>query len=148
MSKVGRDTGGPRDGVKGEPRESGSHLPAPDSPDTFDPFESFDAHDRAAGRLSSARGSISGSASDHPPEEPVYTRSRRTSGDTSATNKERASSSQRPARSLKGRALGYLSRREYSRAELARKLTPFAEESDALEPLLDDLEREGWLSDS
>jgi regulatory protein len=59
-----------------------------------------------------------------------------------------AKKSQRPARSLKGRALGYLSRREYSRSELARKLKPFVEESDSLETLLDTLEAENWLSDS
>jgi regulatory protein len=56
--------------------------------------------------------------------------------------------SQRPTRSLKGRALGYLSRREYSRAELSRKLMPFTDDADALEALLDALEREGWLSDA
>ncbi|AOJ11151.1 recombination regulator RecX [Burkholderia mayonis] len=60
----------------------------------------------------------------------------------------RSSASQRPARSLKGRAIAYLSRREYSRAELARKLAPYVEEGDDLEPLLDALEREGWLSDA
>ena len=54
---------------------------------------------------------------------------------------------QRPERSLKGRALGYLSRREHSRAELSRKLMPFTENADELEALLDALEREGWLSD-
>jgi regulatory protein len=50
------------------------------------------------------------------------------------------------------RAIDYLSRREYSRTELARKLAPFIEEpegeGDTLEPLLDTLEREGWLSDA
>lgn len=55
---------------------------------------------------------------------------------------------QRPERSLKGRALGYLSRREHSRAELSRKLMPFTENADELEVLLDALEREGWLSDA
>jgi regulatory protein len=57
----------------------------------------------------------------------------------------------RPKRSLRGRALGYLSRREHSRRELARKLKPFVEESDgenAVENVLDALDREGWLSDS
>lgn len=47
------------------------------------------------------------------------------------------------------RAIDYLSRREHSRAELARKLTPFVdegEEGDTLDSLLDSLEREGWLS--
>jgi regulatory protein len=51
-------------------------------------------------------------------------------------------------RSLKDRALGYLSRREYSRVELAGKLTPYLEETDKLESVLDELEREGWLSDA
>jgi regulatory protein len=53
----------------------------------------------------------------------------------------------RPARSLKSRAIGYLSRREYSRLELARKLGPYCEEGDDLDTLLDVLERDGWLSD-
>jgi regulatory protein len=48
--------------------------------------------------------------------------------------------------SLKARAVGYLSRREYARAELARKLAPHTDDPVALESLLDDLEREGWLS--
>jgi regulatory protein len=61
---------------------------------------------------------------------------------------ERAGRLTRPARSLKARALEYLSRREYSRAELTRKLSPFAEEADALGALIDTLEREGWLSDA
>ncbi len=52
------------------------------------------------------------------------------------------------APSLKGRALGYLSRREYSRLELSRKLEPHVEEGDDLAALLDWLEREGWLSDA
>ena len=39
--------------------------------------------------------------------------------------------------SLKARALGYLSRREHSRAELRRKLAPHAESADEVEALLD-----------
>ncbi|WP_420813188.1 recombination regulator RecX [Pararobbsia silviterrae] len=54
---------------------------------------------------------------------------------------------ERPKRSLKMRAIGYLSRREHSRAELERKLVPFVEEGERLEDVLDALEREGWLSD-
>jgi regulatory protein len=56
----------------------------------------------------------------------------------------------RAARSLRSRALGYLSRREYSRVELARKLAPFIEneEAGALVGLLDSLEQAGWLSDA
>ncbi len=57
-----------------------------------------------------------------------------------------ANNSRRPTLSLKGRALGYLSRRKYSRTELARKLRPYVEASDCLDALLDDLEREKWLS--
>lgn len=49
--------------------------------------------------------------------------------------------------SLKARAVGYLSRREHSRRELARKLEAHVSDADALEQLLDDLERENWLSD-
>lgn len=54
----------------------------------------------------------------------------------------------RPPLSLKARAVGYLSRREHSRAELARKLAPHAESPEALEQLLDALERENWLSNA
>ncbi|MBA5828025.1 RecX family transcriptional regulator, partial [Escherichia coli] len=56
--------------------------------------------------------------------------------------------SSKPQRSLKGRALGYLSRREYSRTELARKLAPYVGEDESVEPVLDALEQEGWLSDA
>ncbi|VVE51417.1 recombination regulator RecX [Pandoraea iniqua] len=56
--------------------------------------------------------------------------------------------SRKPVLSLKGRAMGYLSRREYSRAELRRKLMPYAdaEDPEALDRLLDTLEAERWLS--
>lgn len=40
---------------------------------------------------------------------------------------------------LEARALRYLARREHSRAELARKLAPFAESAEAIEALLDAL---------
>ena len=48
---------------------------------------------------------------------------------------------------IKARAVALLSRREHSRLELARKLAPHSEDPEALERLLDDLTREGWLSD-
>src|SRR5690606_18243776 len=48
--------------------------------------------------------------------------------------------------SLKARAVGYLSRREYARNELARKLQPYAEDAAEIDPVLDALEKEGWLS--
>ena len=47
---------------------------------------------------------------------------------------------------LKARAVGYLSRREYARNELARKLQPYAEDASDIDPVLDALEKEGWLS--
>lgn len=62
----------------------------------------------------------------------------------------------KPELSLKTRALQYLARREYSRAELAAKLRPYAQIEDDfeqlqpvdLEALLDDLTARGWLSDA
>jgi regulatory protein len=53
-----------------------------------------------------------------------------------------------PPLSLRSRALKALARREHTRQELQAKLRPFAEEPDALEPLLDDLEKRGWLSEA
>lgn len=48
--------------------------------------------------------------------------------------------------SLKARALRYLSAREHSRLELARKLSRYAQESDDIEALLDTLEAAKLLS--
>lgn len=53
----------------------------------------------------------------------------------------------KPTPSLRERALGYLTRREYSRAELYRKLQPYAGDED-LDALLDDFKQRGWLSDA
>ena len=56
--------------------------------------------------------------------------------------------------SLRARALQYLARREYSRAELRGKLQPYAQTDEEFEPpenldsLLDDLTACGWLSDA
>lgn len=52
----------------------------------------------------------------------------------------------RPERSLKARAVDYLSRREHSRQELARKLGRHASDPEEIEPLLNELERLGLLS--
>ncbi|WP_175886428.1 recombination regulator RecX [Burkholderia sp. BCC0044] len=137
-------------------------IAAPDDP--FDDDESFDAHDRPRRRVSGVR--FPGDrAADAPATEDVYTRSsqhpRRTrraagasfgasSGGTASSDAPGAGErkSSKPPRSLKGRALGYLSRREYSRAELARKLAPYVGEDESVEPVLDALEKEGWLSDA
>ncbi|MFP3583928.1 recombination regulator RecX [Paraburkholderia sp. SIMBA_055] len=177
LSNSGRNVGGPRNGGSDSPERSG-HADLSETSDRFDPFdpsEPFDAHDRAAGRGS--RRALSASQPDQSAE-PTYTRSSESRGSRNSRNNSRSSlrshgssgprstsasdqtpgdadpgpseakKSQRPARSLKGRALGYLSRREYSRSELARKLKPFVEENDSLETLLDTLEAENWLSDS
>ncbi|NEX60691.1 recombination regulator RecX [Noviherbaspirillum galbum] len=50
--------------------------------------------------------------------------------------------------SLKARALKYLSNREHSRIELARKLSRYAQEGDDVEALLDQLEAAKFLSES
>jgi regulatory protein len=49
--------------------------------------------------------------------------------------------------SLRGRALAYLARREYSLKELQRKLAAYATEDDDVEALLQDFKQRGWLSD-
>ncbi|CAE6698892.1 Regulatory protein RecX [Paraburkholderia nemoris] len=146
-SSFGRSTSrSPRDPAgNAAPRRSYTSDPDPFvAAGEADPFESFDAHDRAAGRQPQSDPSAQSEAD---PSETTYTRSRRTPGEAKPEQDE-AKKSQRPARSLKGRALGYLSRREYSRSELARKLKPFVEETDSLDTLLDALEAENWLSDS
>jgi len=51
-------------------------------------------------------------------------------------------------KTLQTRAITLLSRREYSRQELARKLAPHAPDTDTLTQLLDKLARENWLSDA
>jgi regulatory protein len=48
---------------------------------------------------------------------------------------------------LKARALRHLARREHSRAELARKLAPYAASPDALQLLLNELQGKKQLSD-
>jgi regulatory protein len=50
--------------------------------------------------------------------------------------------------SLKGRALRLLSRREYSRAELMKKLTEFETESGELVRVLDELERKNFINET
>lgn len=52
------------------------------------------------------------------------------------------------APTLRERALAMLARREYSRAELARRLAPHAEDPVVLEELLDVLAGRGQLSDA
>ena len=49
--------------------------------------------------------------------------------------------------SLRERALAMLARREHTRAEMARKLSPHAESPEQVEQLLDALVARGWLSE-
>ncbi|OWY38621.1 recombination regulator RecX [Xenophilus sp. AP218F] len=51
-------------------------------------------------------------------------------------------------KSLKARAADLLSRREYSRRELERRLAPFAESAEQLAETLDELAGANWQSDS
>ena len=53
-----------------------------------------------------------------------------------------------PPRTLKQRAVALLARREYSRAELAARLASRGASRAEIEPVLDDLERAGYLSDT
>ncbi|SAK52975.1 recombination regulator RecX [Caballeronia catudaia] len=106
------------------------HVPLSDPFEDADPFEPFEQ---------CAPIAAAPAASD----ESVYSRSSQRKRKTPANE---ANNPKRPQRSLKGRALAFLSRREYSRAELSRKLRPYVEEADLLENVLDSLEREGWLS--
>jgi len=59
-----------------------------------------------------------------------------------------AGGASKPGPSLKARAIGYLSRREHSRSELARKLAPHASQDNPaeLDQVLDALEQGNWLS--
>lgn len=53
----------------------------------------------------------------------------------------------KPELSLRARAMKYLVRREYSRAELHAKLLPQAAPTDDVEEILNELTTQGWLSD-
>ena len=56
---------------------------------------------------------------------------------------------ERPPRTLKQRAIGMLARREYSRAELAARLAAGGGANRVeIDPVLDELERAGYLSDA
>jgi regulatory protein len=55
---------------------------------------------------------------------------------------------ERPPRTLKQRAVGMLARREYSRSELAARLAATGALRSEIDPVLDELERAGYLSDA
>ncbi|MDN7178156.1 recombination regulator RecX [Caballeronia sp. SEWSISQ10-4 2] len=101
--------------------------------DIADPFEPFEQ----------CAPSVAEVVSENQNTESVYSRGSNGRAKTSAAGDSKRKG---PQLSLRGRALGYLSRREHSRTELSRKLTPHLGENDSLDTLLDALEREGWLS--
>ena len=101
--------------------------------DIADPFEPFEQCAPCA----------ADTVGENPNAESVYSRGSDGRAQTSAAGESKRKG---PQLSLRGRALGYLSRREHSRAELSRKLAPHLGENDSLAALLDALEREGWLS--
>lgn len=68
-------------------------------------------------------------------------------GDTSDFETVAPGAPKQSGPSLKARAIAYLSRREHSRRELGRKLAAHAPDAESLDQLLDQLERENWLSD-
>ncbi|MDR5788218.1 MULTISPECIES: recombination regulator RecX [unclassified Caballeronia] len=107
--------------------------PSANPPDPFEDADPFEPFEQCV--PSEPSPAVSG--------ETVYSRSSQRTRKTSANE---VNNPKRPQRSLKGRALAFLSRREYSRAELSRKLRPYVEEAAPLESLLDSLERDGWLS--
>lgn len=55
---------------------------------------------------------------------------------------------EKPGKSLKARAVDLLSRREYTRLELKRRLSPFAENAEEVDTLLDELAASRWQSDT
>jgi regulatory protein len=119
-----------------------------------DEFETV-AKPQGLRRTSDARMEREAAASDAPPdsaglwqrssEQRSVSRSRHAgAGADAASSPDDGQARKGP--SLKMRAVGYLSRREHARAELARKLAPYAEDAAEVESVLDALEKEGWLS--
>ena len=70
-----------------------------------------------------------------------------TSDFDSAPSKDVSFEAAPPGPSLKARAVALLSRREYSRAELSRKLAPHARDESELLEVLTALADQGWQSD-
>ena len=53
----------------------------------------------------------------------------------------------KPEKSLRSRALDWLSRGEYSRVQLQQKLAKYSDDIDAINDLLEQLQQAGWQSD-
>lgn len=141
MSNMRRPFAGrpPRDSHASEWLEDGDEPFEQDPPKSLSPDPASNAHSASPASAAAHSAMLPGS-------DEGYTRSRGAYRAQGARD-----TSDKPKRSLRGRALGYLSRREHSRSELARKLAPFVDErdaEDAVAQLLDALDREGWLSDS
>lgn len=110
---------------------------APDKTDSREPSGTSAVSDALAGN---------DSVGTFDPLDPFATQHATADADGAERDPAASPKRQRPARTLKARAIGYLSRREYSRTELARKLAPYVEPDDSLDTVLDALEQGGWLS--
>jgi regulatory protein len=126
MDSGGR--GGRRDRYSRRP----DNAPLPESSDPSGPSNRS---------VPSVPAGSSGSSDTSDPSDPSIP-----SGGSGFSRKPAAAGPERRGPSLKARAVGFLSRREYARTELARKLGQHTDDAEAIEALLDDLEREGWLS--
>ncbi|MFF7059803.1 recombination regulator RecX [Achromobacter spanius] len=126
-------------------REREAAAPAVE-PDTWQRSSEQRGNARGGLRIGAASGRASGLASGRASGRAADGASGRTSA---SEDEATAPDDGKPARkgpSLKMRAVGYLSRREHAREELARKLAAYAEDADEIESVLDALEKEGWLS--
>jgi SOS response regulatory protein OraA/RecX len=131
-----------RTAVKRQPTPASASVVAATGIEIADPFEPFEQCVPSAANVASESQNAESAES-------IYSRGSNGRSKAPVTGDSRRKGpqlSQLSQLSLRGRALGYLSRREHSRAELSRKLTPHLAEGDSLDTLLDALEREGWLS--
>ena len=130
-----------------------------------DEFETVAPRSRSRTGGTAERVGEDGVAATDAPAEPVYTRTSemrtgsakrlaaaRGRGERAGASHDSAEQDpdappKRRGPSLKARAVGYLSRREYTRVDLARKLAPHAESEEEIEQVIDALTREGWQSD-
>lgn len=112
-----------------------------------DPAAESSAYSRTSDRArrpSTVRGRRAGGrARDEADEHDAFAANEDDGADTAPEGK----SARGQGLSLKARAVGFLSRREHSRHELARKLARYSEDPEEIATVLDSLQRENWLSD-
>ena len=116
--------------------------PAPDKDQWQRSSEQRASQPRASGQRGAARGGPRSARQSESESDAGFETASVGADDAAADDGKQA----RRGPSLKMRAVGYLSRREHAREELARKLAAYAEDADEIESVLDALEEEGWLS--